>query len=247
MEYSPTLNVLSIGLNKEIDALRKVKKEIKELLAEFKKPPSVQRDYVEITKTDKIRLLDFIKQDRPEYYGITYFLLKADLKMVEINKRYIYKENAMLGLFKTKKKTATILVVDDEKNIRMTMSQSLEPLGIPIRTAVNGEEALQMIRGNREFREAGREARRRVSRPPPAALACPVSGRGRSRGSSCACTWPATRPTRCTPSPASGRFARNMSTACSTSRSSTCWHRSGQTTPSAAQTLPSARTPSYAS
>jgi len=44
-----------------------------------------------------------------------------------------------------------ILVVDDEKNIRLTMSQSLEPLGMPIRTAVNGEEALQMIRGNREF------------------------------------------------------------------------------------------------
>ncbi|MFO7667599.1 MAG: response regulator [Desulfobacterales bacterium] len=45
-----------------------------------------------------------------------------------------------------------ILVVDDEKNIRLTMSQSLEPLGITVRTAVNGEEALQMIRGNREFK-----------------------------------------------------------------------------------------------
>lgn len=39
-----------------------------------------------------------------------------------------------------------ILVVDDEKNIRMTMLQSLEPLGIPVRTAVNGEEALQRLR-----------------------------------------------------------------------------------------------------
>lgn len=38
-----------------------------------------------------------------------------------------------------------ILVVDDEKNIRLTMSQSLEPLEIPIRTALNGEEALQML------------------------------------------------------------------------------------------------------
>jgi len=45
-----------------------------------------------------------------------------------------------------------ILVVDDEKNIRLTMSQSLEPLGITVRTAVNGEEALQMIRGNLEFK-----------------------------------------------------------------------------------------------
>jgi len=38
-----------------------------------------------------------------------------------------------------------ILIVDDEKNIRLTMSQSLEPLGIPIQTAVNGEEALGKI------------------------------------------------------------------------------------------------------
>ena len=39
-----------------------------------------------------------------------------------------------------------ILVVDDEKNIRMTMSQSLEDLAMPVKTAVNGEEALQMLR-----------------------------------------------------------------------------------------------------
>ena len=44
-----------------------------------------------------------------------------------------------------------ILIVDDEKNIRLTMSQSLESLGIPIRTAVNGEDALQMIRGSSEI------------------------------------------------------------------------------------------------
>jgi len=38
-----------------------------------------------------------------------------------------------------------ILVVDDEKNIRLTLSQSLEALGIPVQTAVNGEEALQKL------------------------------------------------------------------------------------------------------
>ncbi len=38
-----------------------------------------------------------------------------------------------------------ILVVDDEKNIRLTMAQSLEPLGMPVRTAVSGEEALQVL------------------------------------------------------------------------------------------------------
>jgi CheY-like chemotaxis protein len=38
-----------------------------------------------------------------------------------------------------------ILIVDDEKNIRLTMSQSLEPLEVPVQTAVNGEEALQKL------------------------------------------------------------------------------------------------------
>jgi tetratricopeptide (TPR) repeat protein len=36
-----------------------------------------------------------------------------------------------------------ILIVDDEKNIRLTMFNALEPLKIPVRTAVNGEEALE--------------------------------------------------------------------------------------------------------
>jgi DNA-binding response OmpR family regulator len=43
-----------------------------------------------------------------------------------------------------------ILVVDDEKNIRLTMSQSLEPLGMPVKTAVNGEEALLKL-GEEQF------------------------------------------------------------------------------------------------
>jgi DNA-binding response OmpR family regulator len=38
-----------------------------------------------------------------------------------------------------------ILLVDDERNIRLTVSQSLESLGLPIKSAVNGEEALQML------------------------------------------------------------------------------------------------------
>lgn len=42
--------------------------------------------------------------------------------------------------------TKPILIVDDEKNIRLTMQQSLEPLGIPLRTAVNGEEALRLLK-----------------------------------------------------------------------------------------------------
>jgi len=39
-----------------------------------------------------------------------------------------------------------ILVVDDEKNIRLTMARALEPLQVEVATAVNGEEALQKLR-----------------------------------------------------------------------------------------------------
>jgi len=41
------------------------------------------------------------------------------------------------------------LVVDDEKNIRLTISETLELLEIPVHTAVNGEEALQKLRQGR--------------------------------------------------------------------------------------------------
>jgi CheY-like chemotaxis protein len=43
-----------------------------------------------------------------------------------------------------------ILIVDDEKNIRLTLSQVLETLGAEIDTAANGEEALTKLKG-REF------------------------------------------------------------------------------------------------
>ena len=39
-----------------------------------------------------------------------------------------------------------ILIVDDEKNIRMTLSQSLESLEIETDTASNGEEALAKLK-----------------------------------------------------------------------------------------------------
>lgn len=42
-------------------------------------------------------------------------------------------------------KTKPILIVDDEKNIRLTLSQALEALDIEIHAAVNGEEALGML------------------------------------------------------------------------------------------------------
>ena len=44
----------------------------------------------------------------------------------------------------------SVLVVDDEKNIRLTLAQALEPMGLDVETAVNGEEALQKVK-DREF------------------------------------------------------------------------------------------------
>jgi DNA-binding response OmpR family regulator len=43
-----------------------------------------------------------------------------------------------------------ILIVDDEKNIRLTLSQALETLGNPIDAAANGEEALSKLK-EKEF------------------------------------------------------------------------------------------------
>jgi DNA-binding NtrC family response regulator len=41
-----------------------------------------------------------------------------------------------------------ILVVDDEKNIRLTMSHSLKSLGVQVQTAADGEEALRELSKN---------------------------------------------------------------------------------------------------
>jgi DNA-binding response OmpR family regulator len=46
--------------------------------------------------------------------------------------------------------TKPILIVDDEKNIRLTLSQALETLGAEIDTAANGEEALRKLQ-EKEF------------------------------------------------------------------------------------------------
>jgi CheY-like chemotaxis protein len=43
-----------------------------------------------------------------------------------------------------------VLIVDDEKNIRLTLSLALEPLGLEVDTAVNGEEALAKL-AEKEF------------------------------------------------------------------------------------------------
>jgi DNA-binding NtrC family response regulator len=45
-------------------------------------------------------------------------------------------------------KTRPILIVDDEKNIRLTVSQSLESIGLDTDTAMNGDEALAKLKAN---------------------------------------------------------------------------------------------------
>jgi len=47
-------------------------------------------------------------------------------------------------------KHKSVLIVDDEKNIRLTLSQALEILEVEIETAANGEEALSKLK-EREF------------------------------------------------------------------------------------------------
>jgi DNA-binding response OmpR family regulator len=43
-------------------------------------------------------------------------------------------------------KNKSVLIVDDEKNIRLTLSQSLETLEVETDTAINGEEALAKLK-----------------------------------------------------------------------------------------------------
>lgn len=50
----------------------------------------------------------------------------------------------MLGLFKTKKKTATILVVDDESDILSTIQTRLKWNKFNVLTALNGREGLEI-------------------------------------------------------------------------------------------------------
>jgi DNA-binding response OmpR family regulator len=46
----------------------------------------------------------------------------------------------------TSMKNKNVLIVDDEKNIRLTLSMALEPLGLNIDTAINGEDALSILK-----------------------------------------------------------------------------------------------------
>ncbi len=40
---------------------------------------------------------------------------------------------------------AHVLIVDDEKNIRLTLTQTLVPMGLEVKAAINGEEAMEYL------------------------------------------------------------------------------------------------------
>ena len=74
-------------------------------------------------------------------------------------------------------KSRPILIVDDEKNIRLALSMSLEQLEVPVETAASGEEALEKLaQGDYELMLLdlrmpgldGMEVLRRVSQELPA-------------------------------------------------------------------------------
>ncbi|RJR38415.1 MAG: response regulator [Desulfobacteraceae bacterium] len=77
-----------------------------------------------------------------EVAGIEAAIRRTELKIKEFQEKNPCKEPERLR----SREYGPILVVDDEKNIRLTLSQSLESLGVEIRTAVNGEEALRKLK-----------------------------------------------------------------------------------------------------
>ena len=80
-----------------------------------------------------------------------------------------------------------ILIVDDEKNIRLSLSMALEQLNIPVETAASGEEALEKLgQGDYEFMLLdlrlpgidGMEVLRRVSQQRPEIKVIIITGYG---------------------------------------------------------------------
>jgi len=59
------------------------KKQIRELMEELKKPQQPQKQYIKITKIEKRKLLNAIKKDRKDYYGVTYLLMRLGWRIGE--------------------------------------------------------------------------------------------------------------------------------------------------------------------
>lgn len=102
---------------------------------ELKKPPPTKKTYPDINKSSIEKLLAHIKQDRPDYYGVIYFMYRAGRRREEIT--LIEKRDVVLRGFKpiainiraetTKKRvTAPLTFLDEdlERHIRSAMSNN---------------------------------------------------------------------------------------------------------------------------
>lgn len=58
-------------------------KEIVDILADIKRPRHIKKAYPNITNTQLKELLDFIKNDRPDYYRIIYFICRTGRRINE--------------------------------------------------------------------------------------------------------------------------------------------------------------------
>ncbi len=58
-------------------------KGITEFLEDIKRPEYSSKSFTPISKEDKIALLDFVKVDRPCYFGVTYFLMRLGWRIEE--------------------------------------------------------------------------------------------------------------------------------------------------------------------
>ena len=59
-------------------------KRIYEILLQFKKPPRTKKLYKEISKAQMLKLLNYIKDDRPDYYGVTYIIMRLGWRREQV-------------------------------------------------------------------------------------------------------------------------------------------------------------------
>ncbi len=123
------------AIMKRLYMLGHCSKELLESLKELKKPPAKKKAYPEISKSDIDKLLSTIKRDRPDYYGVIYFIKRVGRRINEST--LIEKRDVVLNGFRpvainiraetTKRKEKaplTYLDEDLEKYIRRVLSNN---------------------------------------------------------------------------------------------------------------------------
>lgn len=64
--------------------LRFISKEFIDELKDFEIPPFIKKSYPDISRTDFLKLLAYIRQDRPDYYGPIYFMARTGRRIEEV-------------------------------------------------------------------------------------------------------------------------------------------------------------------